>query len=193
MDGFFSCFILDSKIFHSERRGFVDKYAISILVENHFGVLSRISGLFSRRGYNIHSLSVGVTEDPKFSRLTVVTCGDARIIDQIQKQVEKLVVVINVVALPPEKSVFRELILVKVRAEPEKRHDIVSLTEIFRANIIDISETSITVEMTGNPNKINAFLSLMEPFGIVETARTGLTGIQRGGASINDGAIYEQQ
>ncbi|MDR1066529.1 MAG: acetolactate synthase small subunit [Clostridiales bacterium] len=164
----------------------MDKCAISILVENNSGVLSRISGLFSRRGYNIHSLSVGVTEDSKFSRLTIITFGDAQIIEQICSQVKKLAEAVNVEPLPFDQSVFRELILVKVRAEPGRRQEIAGLTEIFRANIIDISEISITVELTGNPNKIKAFLSLMEPFGIIETARTGLTGILRGSSSIKD-------
>ena len=154
---------------------------ISILVENHSGVLSRVSGLFSRRGYNIDSLSVGVTEDPKISRITVVAFGDDNIIYQIHKQLEKLIDVLEVTELSPDNSVYRELALIKVNVGlPSVRSEIVSIAEIFRANVIDVSQTSLTMELTGDQSKIEAFSQLLAPYGIKEIVRTGLTGIQRG-------------
>ena len=158
-----------------------NRHVISILVENHAGVLSRVSGLFSRRGYNIDSLSVGVTEDPKYSRITVVAFGDDNIIYQIHKQLEKLIDVLEVMELNPENSVYRELTLIKVNVEiPSKRSEIVSIAEIFRANVIDVSHTSISMELTGDQSKIDAFIQLLAPYGIKEIVRTGLAGIQRG-------------
>ena len=158
-----------------------NRHVISILVENHSGVLSRVSGLFSRRGYNIDSLSVGVTEDPKYSRITVVAFGDDNVIYQIHKQLEKLVDVLEVTELIPENSVYRELTLIKVSVEiPSVRSEIISIAEIFRANVIDVSHTSLTMELTGDQSKIEAFAQLLAPYGIKEIVRTGLTGIQRG-------------
>ena len=162
----------------------MNKHVLSILVENQSGVLSRISGLFSRRGYNIDSLSVGETENPVFSRITVVASGDHMIIDQIRKQVSKLAEVIEVIDLLPENSVVRELALVKVKASPDARPEIVGIVDIFRAGIIDVSLGTLTVEITGEQGKIQAFVDLMEPYGIKELVRTGLTGIQRGGSGI---------
>jgi acetolactate synthase-1/3 small subunit len=153
---------------------------ISILVENHSGVLSRVSGLFSRRGYNIDSLSVGVTEDPRYSRITVAAVGDGGIISQIHKQVEKLIDVLEVTELAPKDSVCRELALIKVAASAAARSEIISIVEIFRANVIDVSPTALTVEMTGHQTKIEAFTQLLAPYGVKEIVRTGLTGIQRG-------------
>jgi acetolactate synthase-1/3 small subunit len=144
--------------------------------------LSRITGLFSRRCYNIESLSVGVTEDPAFSRITVVAFGDAEIIYQIHKQLEKLEDVFKVTELMPEESVYRELALVKVSAQPYARSEIMSIAEIFRANVIDVSTTTLTVEMTGDQRKIDAFIQLLSPYGVKEIARTGLAGLQRGEA-----------
>ena len=160
------------------------RHVISVLVENHAGVLSRVTGLFSRRCYNIDSLSVGETEDGAFSRITVVLHGDDYIIGQIQKQLAKLVEVVNVVELMPDASVFRELALVKVTAPPGIRAEVVGVVDIFRANIIDVSPESITVEITGDQAKIAAFAALMETYGITEIARTGLTGLQRGADTI---------
>ena len=157
-----------------------NRHVISILVENHSGVLSRVSGLFSRRGYNIDSLSVGVTDDSRHSRITVVAFGDDNIIYQIHKQLEKLIDVLEVTELEPENSVYRELALIKVSAEAAVRSEIISIAEIFRANVIDVSHTTLTVEMTGDQSKIEAFTQLLEPYGIKEIVRTGLTGIQRG-------------
>lgn len=160
------------------------RHVLSVLVANHAGVLSRVSGLFSRRGYNIDSLSVGTTEDPKFSRITVSVFGDDQIIEQIQKQVAKLVDVLEVAELMPDSSVYRELCFIKVTADAKTRSDIFSIVDIFRANIIDVSSTSLTVEMTGDQAKLTAFIDLMKPFGIREIVRTGLTGIARGADNI---------
>ncbi len=159
-------------------------HIISILVDNQAGVLSRVTGLFSRRGYNIGSLSVGVTEDESISRITVqVECDDASI-EQIIKQVEKLVDVIRVVELHENHGVFRELALIKVSATPQQRSEIASMVDIYRANIIDVASESITVEITGKPSKIEAFEALMESYGIKEVVRTGLTGLCRGNKPI---------
>jgi len=162
------------------------RYVLSILVRNHAGVLSRVSGLFSRRGYNIDSLSVGETENPKFSRITIVVWGDKLILEQIRKQVGKLVDVEEIIVLVPEDAVYRELALIKVSATELNRAEIIGIVGIFRANIIDVSTGSITVEITGDQSKISAFMELMQPFGIVEVARTGLTGLGRGSKSIKD-------
>ena len=168
------------------------RHVISILVANHAGVLSRVSGLFSRRGYNIESLSVGETEDPRFSRITVAVSGDESILYQIHKQVEKLIDVLEVRTLAPEASVYRELALVKVAANANKRSEIVNIVDIFRANIIDVSPTTLTVEMTGDQSKIDAFTSLLEPYGVQELVRTGLTGIQRGSETLKNEETEEQ-
>ncbi len=164
----------------------MEKHVISMLVVNHAGVLSRITGLFSRRSYNIESLSVGVTEDAQYSRITVVALGDAQIIEQICKQVEKLVDVVQVMELFPEQSVYRELSLIKVKADATVRAEIVGIVDIFRAKIIDVASESLTIEMTGDQEKIAAFIALMEPYGLVEVVRTGLTGISRGSKSIKE-------
>jgi len=156
------------------------RHVLSVLVANHAGVLSRISGLFSRRGYNIDSLSVGTTEDPKYSRITVALSGDERVIDQIQKQVAKLVDVLAVTELSHSDAVYRELCLVKVRADAQIRSEVFSLADIFRANIVDVSGATLTVELTGDSSKIEAFIELLQPYGILEIVRTGLTGIARG-------------
>ena len=159
--------------------------AISILVDNQAGVLSRVSGLFSRRGYNIDSLSVGETENPAVSRITIVATGDEQILEQIGKQVSKLADCRQITELWPESSVFRELALIKIAAQASDRSEVFGIVEIFRANIIDVSNLSITVEITGDEGKISAFMELMRPYGIIETARTGLTGLQRGPSSLS--------
>lgn len=158
----------------------MNRHVLSILVENHAGVLSRVSGLFSRRGYNIDSLSVGVTEREEFSRITVVVFCDDASIEQIIKQVEKLVDVVRVVELDNNRGVFRELALVKVKANADARSEIISIVDIFRANIIDVANETLTIEITGDQGKIKAFTELMEPFGIKEIVRTGLTALCRG-------------
>ncbi len=156
------------------------RHVLSILVENHSGVLSRVTGLFSRRGFNIDSLSVGTTEDPKVSRITIATTGDDRIVDQISKQVDKLVDTVKVIELLPDEAIFREIALIKVSANSKTRPEIAGIVDIFRANIIDVSSETLTVEMTGDQSKISAFTELMEPYGIKELVRTGITGLQRG-------------
>ena len=161
------------------------RHVLSILVANNAGVLGRITGLFSRRGYNIDSLSVGTTEDPNYSRVTVTLRGDDRVIEQILKQVAKLIDVLDIMELPAEQAIYRELCFVKVEAGEKTRSEIFSITEIFRANIIDVTLNTITVEMTGDQNKLEAFIELMRPFGILEIVRTGLTGISRGSVKLH--------
>ena len=162
------------------------RFVLSILVDNHAGVLSRVSGLFSRRGYNIDSLSVGETDDPKVSRITVVVICEEDAIDQIMKQVEKLIDVKRVVNMSQRQAVYRELSLIKVKCTAETRGEIVSITGIYRANIIDVAKDSLTVELTGNQQKIDSFIMLMEDFGIIEVVRTGLTALCRGSNPIKN-------
>ena len=152
----------------------------SLLVDNNPGVLSRVSGLFSRRGYSIDSITAGVTADPRFTRITIVASGDELILSQIEKQVRKLEDVIEIKVLQPEDSVYRELIMVKVRANKTERTEIISVADIFRAKIVDVEKDSLMVELTGNGSKVDAFLELLEGYEILELARTGITGLQRG-------------
>jgi acetolactate synthase I/III small subunit len=161
------------------------QHTISILVVNRFGVLSRISGLFSGRGFNIESLNVAETSDPQISRMTIVTCGDDKKIEQITKQLNKLIDIIKVTDLTNEKYVDRELVLVKVNAEPRVREEILRIVSVFRAKIVDMCPSSYTIEMTGQEGKIQGFLDLIEPFGIQEIARSGRIAIARGVKSIN--------
>lgn len=151
-----------------------------LLVNNNAGVLSRITGLFSRRGYNIDSITAGVTSDPRFTRITIVTSGDEEILDQIEKQVSKLIDVRDVRELKPEKSVYRELCLIKVKSAPEKRQGVIAVSDIFRAKIIDVNVDSLIVELTGNQSKIEAFIGLLADYEILEIARTGIAGLARG-------------
>ena len=151
-----------------------------MLVDNTSGVLSRVAGLFSRRGYNIDSLTVGETADPRYSRMTVVVQGDELILDQITKQVAKLIDVVDIKTLKDGESVNRELILVKVRAEAVNRQDIAALVGMFRANIVDVGVDSLTIEITGSQSKIEAFINLLKDYEILELARTGITGLSRG-------------
>ncbi|MEE9219515.1 MAG: acetolactate synthase small subunit [Acidobacteriota bacterium] len=155
------------------------KHTISLLVENKFGVLSRIVGLFSGRGYNIESISVGQTEDVELSRMTIVLSGDDQIIEQIMKQLNRLIDVIKVVDLTGESFVERELALIKVAASPSTRSEIVQITNIFRAKVVDISPRTLTVEATGNEAKIDAIIGMLRPFGLKEIARTGKTALTR--------------
>lgn len=151
-----------------------------LLVENTSGVLSRISGLFSRRGYNIESITAGVTADPKITRITIVTSGDDEILDQIEKQVAKLVDVCDVKELKPDQSVYRELALIKVKADARSREGVISLANVFRANIIDVSAEGLIIEITGGQDKIEAFINLISGYEILELARTGIAGLRRG-------------
>lgn len=158
----------------------MQKKVFQLLVDNTAGVLSRISGLFSRRGYNIESITAGVTADPRFTRITIVATGDDQILEQIEKQVAKLVDIRDIKELKPDESVYRELALIKVRAKATERQGVISLAGIFRANIIDVSADSLIVEMTGDQTKIDAFMSLLEGYEILELARTGIAGLCRG-------------
>ena len=153
---------------------------VSILVDNTSGVLSRVSGLFSRRGYNIDSLTVGVTADPKYSRMTVVCSGDELILDQITKQLEKLVDVLHIKVLKSGNRVNRELMLIKVKTDAKQRKEIIQIVDVFRAKIVDIAKDSLIVELTGGPNKLEAFIELLDGYEILELARTGMTGLSRG-------------
>ena len=156
------------------------KHTLSILVENQAGVLSRVSGLFSRRGFNIDSLAVGVTEDPEISRITIVVDGDAYTVEQVSKQLNKLVDVIKIKQLDNSQSVSRELVLVKVSADTTNRSEIAQLVEIFRAKIIDVSKTTMTIEISGDIDKVSALIDMLGQFGIKEIVRTGLIAIERG-------------
>ena len=151
-----------------------------LLVDNNAGVLSRISGLFARRGYSIESITAGITADPKYTRITIVASGDEQILDQIEKQVAKLVDVRDIKELKPGSSVYRELALIKVKALVDNRQGVISLVDIFRANIIDVAPESIIIEMTGDQDKIDAFIHLLEGYEIQEIARTGIAGLARG-------------
>ena len=158
----------------------MNKKVFLLIVDNTSGVLSRISGLFARRGYNIESITAGVTADPRFTRITIVASGDDEILDQIEKQVEKLVDVRDIRELKPENSVYRELALIKVRAGASQRDSVIGVTDIFRAKIIDVCTESLTIELTGNQAKIEAFLNLLDGYEILELARTGIAGLGRG-------------
>jgi acetolactate synthase-1/3 small subunit len=156
------------------------RQALSLLVENNPGVTNRISGLFSRRGYNIDSFSSGVTADPKYTRITIVASGDELILEQIEKQLEKLEDVLFIKKLEPGNSVTRELILVKIRALDTQRQPIMNVTEIFRGSIVDVTQDSMVIELVGNQKKLDAFLNLLDGYEILELARTGITGLTRG-------------
>lgn len=158
----------------------MQKKVFQILVDNTSGVLSRISGLFSRRGYNIESITAGVTADPRFTRITIVASGDDVILEQIEKQVGKLVDVRDIKELKPEESVYRELMLIKVKSTPEQRQGIIAITDIFRAKIVDVAPESLIIELTGNQSKIDAFIGLLSGYEILELARTGIAGLGRG-------------
>ena len=158
----------------------MNKKVLSVLVDNTSGVLNRVAGLFSRRGYNIDSLTVGVTQDPRYSRMTIVVTGDDDIIEQIIKQIEKLVDVNKVEVLEDNNSVCRELILTKVKTTPEQRQQVMAVADIFRAKIVDVGIDSHIIELTGNQNKLDAFLNLLADYEILELVRTGITGLARG-------------
>ncbi len=159
------------------------KHTISVLVENRFGVLSRVAGLFSGRGFNIESLTVAETEDAAVSRMTIVTRGEDRIIEQINKQLNKLIDVIKVVDVTAEEHVERELLLVKLNAEEKNRAEILRMVEIFRGKIVDVSAKSYTVEISGGDRKIEAFIEMVRPLGMQEMARSGKIALNRGAAA----------
>lgn len=157
-----------------------NQYVIGVIVSNISGVLSRVSGMFTRRGFNIDCLTVGETESAEFSRITVVFHGDDDIKERIVKQLEKLHDVKEVEVLDPHETVIRELLLIKVRNTPPTRQDIMTAVEIFRSKIVDYSPTALVCELTGETSKINAFIDLMKPYGIMEMCRTGIVAIERG-------------
>ena len=156
------------------------RQVLSILVENTAGVTSRISGLFSRRRYNIDSFSSSVTADPRFTRITIVTSGDELVLEQIEKQLAKLEDVLDIKKLEPDNSVTRELIMVKIRAKDTDRQAILNVTEIFHGKVVDVTHDSMIIELTGKQAKLDSFLDLLQGYEILELARTGLTGLTRG-------------
>lgn len=158
----------------------MNKKVFQIIVDNTTGVLSRISGLFSRRGYNIESITAGITADSRFSRITIVASGDDDVLDQIEKQVAKLVDIRSVKELEPEASVYRELALVKVKTTPQTREDVKSIADFYKAKIIDVSYDSLIIELTGKSSKIDSFLDILRDYEILELARTGIAGLCRG-------------
>jgi acetolactate synthase-1/3 small subunit len=162
------------------------KHTLSVLVENKPGVLTRVAGLFARRGYNIDSLAVGMTENPAISRMTIVVDGDEYVIQQVTKQLDKLIDVIQVLDITSEQYVERELILIRVNASPSVRGEIMQIVDIFRARIVDIGKDSLIIEATGDLGKINAIESSMKPFGIMEVVRTGKVAMVRGPKNDNE-------
>ena len=156
------------------------EYIIAVLVENKSGVLAHIAGLFSGRGFNIKELSVGETENPEYSRMTIVVKGDDMIVEQIKKQLNKFIDVIKVIDLTNVSSVHREIILIKVKAPQNRRQEIFQISDVFKGKVVDISLDSLTLEVTGIAEKIEALISLLKPYGIQEIARTGRVSISRG-------------
>jgi acetolactate synthase-1/3 small subunit len=167
----------------------MSKHTLSVLVENRPGVLTRVAGLFARRNFNIHSLAVGPTEHPDVSRITVVVDVEELPLEQVTKQLNKLVNVIKIVELEQNASVQRELLLVKVRADIQTRSHVLETVNLFRAKVVDVAPDAVTVEVTGNPDKLDAFLKVVEPFGIRELVQSGLVAIGRGSRSITDRAL----
>ena len=167
----------------------MSKHTLSVLVENKPGVLARIAALFSRRGFNIDSLAVGPTEHPEISRMTVVVDVEALPLEQVTKQLNKLVEVLKVVELEPAASVQREILLVKVRTDPQSRSHVLETVQLFRAKVVDVASDALTIEVTGNRDKLNAFLEVLEPFGIKELVQSGMVAIGRGSRSITDRAL----
>jgi acetolactate synthase I/III small subunit len=164
----------------------VSRHTLSVLVENKPGVLARVSALFSRRGFNIDSLAVGPTEHPDVSRMTIVVNVDALPLEQVTKQLNKLVNVLKVVELDHTSTVSRELLLVKVKAEPATRSQVLEVVQLFRAKVVDVASDAVTIEATGNADKLDAFIRVLEPFGIRELVQSGMVAVGRGARSITD-------
>jgi acetolactate synthase-1/3 small subunit len=165
------------------------KHTLSVLVENKPGVLARIAGLFSRRNFNIDSLAVGPTEHEEISRMTIVVNCDEHPLEQVTKQLNKLVNVLKIVELEPGAAVQRELILIKVRADAENRSKVLETVELFRARVVDVALDAVTVEATGSTDKLQALVRVLEPFGIKELVQSGMVAVGRGGRSITDRAL----
>ena len=170
-----------------------NRYTLAILVNNQPGVLMRVVSLFSRRGYNIDSLSVGETENEEVSRITIVVSGDRPVVEQIKKQVGKLIDVKRVYEMTQTRSLQRELVMVKVSTKGESRSQVVELAQIFKAKIIDVTASTVSLEMTGSLDKIQSFLDLMMPYGVVEMARTGITALERGSRALSSIAYSEDE
>ncbi|MDD7795932.1 MULTISPECIES: acetolactate synthase small subunit [unclassified Clostridium] len=168
----------------------MDKHVLSVVVKNYSGVLSRVAGLFSRRGYNIDSLTVGRTENPEFSRMTITMFEDGDTLEQVKKQLGKLEDVKQVVELDQEDAVYRELVLIKVKADATQRAAINEIVRIFRCKVIDISMETLTIELTGDESKVVALIKLMEEYGIKEMVRTGLAALERGEKDISSHGEY---
>ena len=166
----------------------MSRHTLSVLVEDKPGVLTRAAGLFARRGFNIHSLAVGPTEHPDVSRITVVVDVEGGPLEQVTKQLNKLVNVIKVVELEQSTSVQRELILVKVRAEPATRSQVLEIVELFRAKVVDVAPDAVTIEATGHSDKVAALLRMLEPYGVRELVQSGLVALGRGSRSMTDRA-----
>ncbi|MGQ0467586.1 MAG: acetolactate synthase small subunit [Sporichthyaceae bacterium] len=164
-------------------------HTLSVLVENKPGVLARIASLFSRRGFNIDSLAVGPTEHPEISRMTIAVNVESNPLEQVTKQLNKLINVIKIVELEPTSSVQRELLLVKVRSDMENRSHILETVQLFRAKVIDVSPDSVTIEATGSADKLDALLRMLEPFGVKELVQSGMVAIGRGPRSITDRSL----
>ena len=162
------------------------KHVLSVYVENQPGVLVRVASMFSRREFNIDSLSVGVTQSPQFSRITVVVHGDGNLIEQMIKQLEKMPIVKAVQRLDSETAVTRGMTMIKILADEDKRLDVLKLAELFRAHVVDVQTTTLIFEITGNDEKVTAFLRLLKPYGILEVIRTGLIALERGENTIED-------
>jgi len=167
----------------------MSKHTLSVLVENKPSVLARVAGLFSRRGFNIDSLAVGETENPEVSRITIVVNADESPLEQVTKQLNKLVNVLKIVELEPGQAVQRELVLVKVRADNETRSQIVEIVQLFRAKTVDVSPEAVTIEATGSSEKLSAMLKMLEPYGIKELVQSGTIAIGRGARSITDRSL----
>ncbi len=167
----------------------MSKHTLSVLVENKPGVLARISALFSRRGFNIDSLAVGPTEHPEISRMTVVVDVEALPLEQVTKQLNKLIEVLKVVELDPTASVQRELLLVKVKADAATRSQVLETVQLFRAKVVDVSGDALTIEATGNADKLRAFREILQPFGVKELVQSGMVAVGRGSRSITDRAL----
>jgi acetolactate synthase I/III small subunit len=165
------------------------RHTLSVLVEDQPGVLARIAGLFSRRSFNIESLAVGPTEHPGVSRITIVVSVDENPLEQVTKQLNKLVNVIKIVELEPGQSVQREIMLVKVRADTETRSHVLETVQLFRAKVVDVSSDAVTIEATGNAEKLEALLRVLEPFGIRELVQSGMVALGRGSRSITDRSL----
>jgi acetolactate synthase-1/3 small subunit len=166
-------------------------HTLSVLVENKPGVLARISSLFARRGFNIDSLAVGPTEHPEISRMTIAVNVEGNPLEQVTKQLNKLVNVIKIVELEPTTSVQRELLLVKVKADLENRSHVLETVQLFRAKVIDVSTDAVTIEATGSADKLDAFLRMLEPFGVKELVQSGMVAIGRGPRSITDRSLRQ--